>query len=115
MREAFHIAASGRPGPVLIDITKDAQQSSCDFDWEAAAPKPHARPESVVNSASVARALELINTAAAAADPRRPRHHPVERHRRSSGSSRSGPQIPIAMTLLGIGGVPGLAPRSTSA
>ena len=45
VREAFHIAASGRPGPVLIDITKDAQQSSCDFDWDAAAPKPHARPE----------------------------------------------------------------------
>ena len=45
IREAFHIAASGRPGPVLIDITKDAQQSSCDFNWEAAAPKPHARPE----------------------------------------------------------------------
>src|SRR5262250_2798650 len=39
VREAFHIAASGRPGPVLIDITKDAQQSSCEFDWDAAAPK----------------------------------------------------------------------------
>jgi len=57
VREAFAVAASGRPGPVLIDITKDAQQSSCDFDWEAAAPKPHARPEVVVNSASIARAL----------------------------------------------------------
>src|ERR671911_759715 len=41
VREAFHVAASGRPGPVLIDITKDAQQTSCDFDWEAAAPRPH--------------------------------------------------------------------------
>src|ERR687895_2320691 len=50
VREAFYIAASGRPGPVLIDITKDAQQSSCDFDWDAAAPKPHARPEPIVNS-----------------------------------------------------------------
>src|SRR5919204_5282827 len=59
IREAFHIARSGRPGPVLIDITKDAQQASCDFDWDAAAPKPHARPERVVKSASVARALEL--------------------------------------------------------
>ena len=44
VREAFHLAASGRPGPVLIDITKDAQQTSCEFDWEAAAPRPH-RPE----------------------------------------------------------------------
>ncbi len=39
VREAFYVAKSGRPGPVLIDITKDAQQSSCEFDWEAAAPK----------------------------------------------------------------------------
>src|ERR1700687_2949101 len=38
-REAFYVARSGRPGPVLIDITKDAQQSSCEFDWDAAAPK----------------------------------------------------------------------------
>src|SRR5436853_7149184 len=39
VREAFHIAKSGRPGPVLIDVTKDAQQGSCEFDWEAAAPQ----------------------------------------------------------------------------
>src|SRR3979409_61238 len=36
VREAFYVARSGRPGPVLIDITKDAQQSTCLFDWEAA-------------------------------------------------------------------------------
>ena len=33
------IAPSDRPGPVLVDITKDAQLASCVFDWEAAAPK----------------------------------------------------------------------------
>src|SRR6187551_1060978 len=38
VREAFAIAKSGRPGPVLIDITKDAQQSVCEFDWDEAAP-----------------------------------------------------------------------------
>ena len=37
IREAFAVAASGRPGPVLIDITKDAQQSSCEFEWEKSA------------------------------------------------------------------------------
>src|SRR5262252_8946606 len=36
--EAFAVARSGRPGPVLVDITKDAQQSSCDVDWDAARP-----------------------------------------------------------------------------
>src|SRR5437660_11415526 len=45
VREAFYIARSGRPGPVLIDITKDAQQSSCEFGWEGPAPQlPGYRP-----------------------------------------------------------------------
>ena len=110
MREAFHIAASGRPGPVLIDITKDAQQSSCDFNWEAAAPKPHARPEVVVNSASIARALELINSA------QRPvilAGHGIILSNASSivRQFAERAEIPMAMTLLGIGGVPGVAPR----
>src|SRR5215204_6987261 len=39
VREAFVIAKSGRPGPVLIDITKDAQQTLCEFDWDGAAPQ----------------------------------------------------------------------------
>jgi len=39
VREAFVIAQSGRPGPVLVDITKDAQQATTDFDWDAAVPK----------------------------------------------------------------------------
>src|SRR4249920_326266 len=38
IREAFAIAASGRPGPVLVDITKDAQLGTCEMDWDAAAP-----------------------------------------------------------------------------
>src|SRR5690348_116601 len=38
VREAFAVARSGRPGPVLVDITKDAQQSTAAFDWNAAAP-----------------------------------------------------------------------------
>ena len=33
LASAFHIAATGRPGPVLVDITKDAQQSSMQFSW----------------------------------------------------------------------------------
>ena len=38
IREAFAVAASGRPGPVLVDITKDAQLGNTQFDWDAAAP-----------------------------------------------------------------------------
>src|SRR5436190_15133910 len=36
--EAFAVAAGGRPGPVLVDITKDAQQTAAEFDWDAAEP-----------------------------------------------------------------------------
>src|SRR5215475_8812507 len=39
VREAFLIANSGRPGPVLVDITKDAQQASAEFDWNTTEPK----------------------------------------------------------------------------
>src|SRR5580658_5552923 len=39
VREAFLIAKSGRPGPVLVDITKDAQQATTDFVWEATEPQ----------------------------------------------------------------------------
>src|SRR5260370_37879182 len=38
VREAFYVARSGRPCPVLVDITKDAQQTTCEFDWEASVP-----------------------------------------------------------------------------
>src|SRR3989440_12532512 len=38
VREAFAVARSGRPGPVLVDITKDAQQATCEVDWNAAEP-----------------------------------------------------------------------------
>src|SRR5438046_1826464 len=57
------IATLGRPGPVLSDITKDAQQASCEFDWDAAAPKPHARPERIMDQAALASALSMINNA----------------------------------------------------
>ena len=109
VREAFHIAASGRPGPVLIDITKDAQQTSCEFDWDAALPKPHARPERVIDPASLAAALRLINSA----------ERPVILAGHGiilSGATETVRQfaerarIPIAMTLLGIGGIPASHP-----
>ncbi len=38
IRHAFQIARSGRPGPVLVDITKDAQQATAIFDFAAAKP-----------------------------------------------------------------------------
>jgi acetolactate synthase I/II/III large subunit len=109
VREAFHIARSGRPGPVLVDITKDAQQTACEFDWEAAAPRPH-RPEPPPPAkAATAKALELIGSA------RKPLIFAGHGIMLGGASEelrafvdRTG--IPVAMTLLGIGALPASHP-----
>src|SRR5450432_3335381 len=64
VRMAFQIATSGRPGPVLIDITKDAQQATAPFDFAAAAPAAH-RPHPMLRaeSSSIQEAIELIKQA----------------------------------------------------
>src|SRR5579863_5641365 len=64
IRQAFQIARSGRPGPVLVDITKDAQQASALFDFEAAKPKPY-RPHPMlrVEESGLDQAAELIRNA----------------------------------------------------
>src|SRR5690349_22389877 len=64
LREAFQIAASDRPGPVLLDITKDAQLSSCEFDWEATAPRTHRQvPDFFPAADKLNEAAALINEA----------------------------------------------------
>src|SRR3954465_14514296 len=64
VREAFYVARSGRPGPVLIDITKDAQQTTCNFDWDAAEPQlPGYRPDLSPAPREYDEALELIHKA----------------------------------------------------
>ena len=112
VREAFIIANTGRPGPVLVDITKDAQQASCEFDWEAAVPKlPQKRVRNDHNQAEFDRAVELLNTA----------KRPVILAGRGimlSGAMRAFEQfvrtcnIPVAMTLLGIGCFPASDPMN---
>src|ERR1039457_2128135 len=60
--EAFYVASSGRPGPVLIDITKDAQQSTCEFDGKPV--KPHMagyRPDLSPTPDEYKQALEMIH------------------------------------------------------
>src|SRR5579859_3866119 len=63
LHEAFHVARSGRPGPVLVDITKDAQQSACEFDRRAYRPFSQFDPELTIARDQYAAALELINHA----------------------------------------------------
>ena len=82
IREAFYIARSGRPGPVLVDITKDAQQKSCEFAGTARRSRCRLPARSPAAAASeLERAVELIHARRAPDDLRRPRHHPGERDR----------------------------------
>src|SRR5882724_12443330 len=62
--EAFAVAKEGRPGPVLVDITKDAQQASCEVDWAAAEPHlTEAYDEALPGDADYRDAVALINAA----------------------------------------------------
>jgi acetolactate synthase I/II/III large subunit len=112
IREALQIAKSGRPGPVLVDITKDAQQATAPFNFEAAAPKPY-RPHPMLRaeSSSIKQAIELIK---AAKKPVILAGHGITH----SGAEAQvlafaeRQQIPVASTLLGLGGVPTHHPLS---
>ena len=110
VRAAFQIATSGRPGPVLIDITKDAQQATATFSFEDAKPQPY-RPHPMLRaeSSSIREAIALIKAA------KKPiilaGHGIVE-----SGAVAEvlafaeSLQIPIATTLLGLGCIPAAHP-----
>jgi acetolactate synthase-1/2/3 large subunit len=106
LREAFLIARSGRPGPVLVDITKDAQQGFADFDFAAAAPLPH-RPHPMLSAEhdQISKAIQFILSA------KRPvilaGHGVVEANAMDQLRTLAERlQIPVATTLLGIGAFP---------
>ena len=106
IHEAMYVARSGRPGPVLVDITKDAQQASTEREWDPSDVKlPGYRPDLRASVAKYKRAAELINGA------KRPvifAGHGIL----LSGAMgivmeiAERANIPVAMTLLGIGAVP---------
>ena len=112
VRLAFQIASSGRPGPVLVDITKDAQQATAPFSFEAAAPAarlPH--PMQRTTSNAYQQAVQLIR---AAKKPIILAGHGITQ----SGAEAEviafaeSLQIPIASTLLGLGAIPAGHPLS---
>ena len=110
IREAFYVAKSGRPGPVLVDITKDAQQTTCAFDWEAAAPQlPGYRPDLSPEQKEYDHALDLIHNS------KRPvilAGHGIiisgAMQQVRDFAERAG--VPVALTLLGIGAFPASHP-----
>ena len=60
MAEAFHIASSGRPGPVLVDIPKDVLQGQCTFSWPPQFELPGYKPNTKPHSRQVREAAKLI-------------------------------------------------------
>jgi acetolactate synthase-1/2/3 large subunit len=112
IREAFYVARSGRPGPVLVDITKDAQQKTTDYEPDDADVRlPGYRPELRVRDSDLDKAAALM------AHAERPvifAGHGIVK----AGATdllkelveKTG--IPVAATLLGLGGFPATHPLS---
>jgi len=59
IRKAFAIAKSGRPGPVLIDITKDVTSNTTEYTKET--PKPIAKITDTIKTSDIEKVVELIN------------------------------------------------------
>ncbi|WNG18984.1 biosynthetic-type acetolactate synthase large subunit [Cystobacter fuscus] len=112
LREAFFIARSGRPGPVLVDITKDAQQATAALESQPRPVRlPGHRPAHHPSAEDLNRAAELIATA------ERPlifAGHGIIKAEASAQLrelvEKTG--IPVASTLLGLGGFPATHPLS---
>jgi len=111
LREAFAIARHGRPGPVLVDICKDAQQHATEFVWPEFVHYPALREHPAAAAEDLQRAVELIRQAS------RPvvlAGHGVIK----SGATRTLIEFaertgtPVASTLLGLGGFPASHPLS---
>lgn len=109
VREAFHIARSGRPGPVLIDICKDAQIASTDFEYPDNLSLPGYKPQTRAPKIYLEQALELIEQA----------ERPVILAGHGVLMSdavqelqifATKTQTPVSMTLLGLGAMPASHP-----
>ena len=112
MKEAFQIATTGRPGPVLIDLPKDVQLDSCEVDWEVPLNLPGYCP-----TLPLARPEQIRQIAAAIRNARRPVFY-VGGGVIASGASEEFRKlveltgIPVAMTVMGLGAYPGDGPLS---
>ena len=60
IKEAFHLASSGRPGPVLVDITKDALQAHTTFEWPTSIDLPGYKPTTKPHGRQIKEAARMI-------------------------------------------------------
>jgi acetolactate synthase I/II/III large subunit len=106
MKKAFHIARTGRPGPVLVDVCKDVQNAKIEYEYPKEPVKLAGyRPPSYASEEHIERAIDLIK---AAKRPLILAGHGVN----MSGAEREllefaeRAQVPVALTLLGKGAMP---------
>ncbi len=112
LRQAFYIASSGRPGPVVVDITKDAQQGTIAHRYDPSPIRlPGYRPEHHPVPAEIEAAVEMIKAA------KRPiifcGHGVMEANATAQLLEFvQKTSFPVALTLLGLGGFPASHPLS---
>ena len=110
LKEAFHIARSGRPGPVLVDITKDALQGETNWEWDDSEVKlPGYRPRHETLPEEFEHAISLVT------DAKRPVILAGQGVIKSGATElliqfAEKTQIPVSPTLLGLGGFPASHP-----
>lgn len=102
-REAFAVAASGRPGPVLIDFPKDVQQDKCEYE---PLPAPQAPPNGLPKEEKLQEAVKLIEAA------ERPFIYAgggVVKARAAAQLVELAERVsaPVACSLMGLGAIPG--------
>jgi acetolactate synthase-1/2/3 large subunit len=105
-KEAFHVASTGRPGPVIVDVPKDVQQREIVVsDWDPPMTLPGYRPYRRASRAELEKVLDLL----------RHSQKPIIYAGGGIVSSDAAPYlrafaertgIPVALTLLGLGGFP---------
>jgi len=105
VKEAFYIARTGRPGPVIVDIAKDAQQKEAEFVYPKEANIRSYKPNYEGHPKQIARAAEMINNA------RRPIIYAGGGVILSSANQElfelaEKARIPVTTTLMGMGGFP---------
>jgi acetolactate synthase I/II/III large subunit len=114
LKEAFYIARTGRPGPVLVDVCKDVQQAEMEFEYPDSVYLPGYNPnQNAPDPAAVATAARLLNEA----------QKPVIVSGQGISIARAEAElrqlaemanIPVATSLLGIGTIPATHPLCIS-
>lgn len=110
IRKAFHIATTGRPGPVVIDICKDAVQNHAEFDYPKDLKIPGYKPQVKGHPVSIEKAVDAIKRS------KKPLIYAGGGVILSDGGDelkkfahQTG--MPVTLTLHGLGGFPGTDPQ----